>query len=70
MRLEAGKQREDRMFNLFWRRNESFPAQFGENDETPDAQETLEFWQSINNKEVSEGWRDDESIQVVLQETR
>ena len=62
---EAGdqkKQREDRILSIFWRRNRSFPAQFGGDDETPDAQETLGFWQRINNKEVSEGWRDDESI--------
>ena len=71
MRIEARrKRREDRRLNIFWRRNGSFPAQFGGDDKTPGAQETLEFWQSINNKEVSEGWRNDESIQVVLQETR
>ena len=69
---EAGdqkKQREDRILSIFWRRNRSFPAQFGD-DETPDAQETREFWQGINNKEVVDGWREDESIQAVLRETR
>ena len=67
MRLDARiKQREDRRLNVFWRRNKSFPAQFGGDDETLDALETLEFWMSINNNEVAEGWREDESIQMVL----
>ena len=71
MRREAKRrQREDRRLNLFWRRNRTFPAQFGGDDETPDPEETLIFWRNINNKEVSDGWRDDESIQEVLREVR
>ena len=71
MRSEAKRrQREDRRLNLFWRRNRTFPAQFGSDAETPDAEETLMFWRSINNKETREGWRDDESIQEVLREVR
>ena len=71
MRRESKRrQREDRRLNVFWRRNKTFPAQFGGDDETPDAEETLMFWRSINNKDVSEGWRDDESIQDVLHEVR
>ena len=71
MRKEAKrKQREDRRLNLFWRRNKTFPKQFGGDEETPNAKETLAFWRSINNKEVSDGWKYDESIQVVLQEMR
>ena len=38
MRKEAEKrQREDRRLNLFWRRNKCLPAQFGWNEQTPDA---------------------------------
>ena len=56
MRREAKrKQRDDRRLNLFWRRNKCFPTQFGGEEETPEAEETLNFWRSINNKEVSEG---------------
>ena len=55
MRREAKRrQREDRRLNIFWRKNKCFPKQFGGDDETPDAQETLMFWRSIN-KDVSEG---------------
>ena len=55
MRQEAKrKQREDRRLNLFWRKNKSFPTQFGRDEETPEVEETLEFWRRINNKEVSE----------------
>ena len=54
MRKEAKKQREDRRLNLFWRKNKSFPTQFGRDEETPEVEETLEFWRRINNKEVSE----------------
>ena len=64
------RQREDRRMNVFWRKNKSFPPQFGCEEGTPDAETTLEFWRRINNKEVGEGWRDDESIQEVLQEMR
>ena len=68
MRQEAKRgQQEDRMINLFRRRNKTFPMQFGE--ETPDAQETLAFLRAINNKEVSEAWREDDSIREVLPET-
>ena len=48
------RQREDRRLNIFWRRDKTFPAQFGMEEDTPDPQETLNFWRSINNKEVSE----------------
>ena len=44
MRLEAKrKQRDDKRLNVFWRRNKCFPAQFGTDEETPDAQETLDL---------------------------
>ena len=37
MRQDAKRrQREDRRLNLFWRRNKTFPAKFGGDDETPD----------------------------------
>ena len=42
MRREAKKrQREDRRFNLFWRRNKTFPKQFCGFEETPNADQTL-----------------------------
>ena len=67
MRKEAKKrQREDRRLDLFWRRNKSFPLQFGGDEEIPDAEETLAFWRSISNKETSEGWREDMYIREVL----
>ena len=69
MRLDAKKrQREDRRLNVFWRRNKTFPTQFGTTEDTPEVEQTLEFWRSINNKEVSEGWRDDRSIREALYE--
>ena len=67
MRLDARKrQREDRRLNLFWRKNKTFPVQFGSEEETPETEETLAFWRSINNKEPSEGWKEDRSIREVL----
>ena len=55
MRKEARRrQREDRRLNIFWRRNKTFPTQFGGDEETPGVEETLEFWRRINNKEVPE----------------
>ena len=39
-------------------------------EDTPDAEETLRFWRSISNKEICEGWVEDESIQEVLREER
>ena len=58
LRIEAKRrQREDRRMNVFWRKNKSFPPQFGCEEDTPDAETTLEFWRRINNKEVSEGWK-------------
>ena len=55
MRKESKRrQREDRKLNAFWRKNKTFPAQFGGDDETPDAHETLDFWRAINNEDVSE----------------
>ena len=71
MRQEAKRrQREDRRLNIFWRKNKAFPTQFGGEDVFPDAEETLTFWRTINNKEVSEAWREDESLQEVLREVR
>ena len=71
MRPEYNKrQREDRRINLFWRRNKTFPANFGGDEETPDVEETLEFWRRINNKETSKTWREDAAIQEVLHEVR
>ena len=71
MRQEAKrKQREDRRLNLFWRKNKSFPTQFGCNEETPEAEETLEFWRKLNNKEASEGWKQDDAVKQVLDEVR
>ena len=71
MRKESKRrQREDRRLNLFWRRNKTFPAQFGGEEETPDPQETLDFWRSINNKEVSEGWRNDRTIREAFSQVR
>ena len=58
MRSESEKrQREDMRMNLLWRKNKSFPPQFGGEEDTPDAETTLEFWRRINSKEVSEGLR-------------
>ena len=56
------RQIEDKRLNAFWRRNETFPVQYGGDDETPDPEGTLAFWRSINNKEVTEGWRDEDDI--------
>ena len=71
LRREAKRrQREDRWLNIFWRKNKCFPAHYGGDDETPDAEETLMFWRSINNKDVSEGWQAVEPIQEVLREMR
>ena len=71
MRKEAEKKRrEDRRLNLFWRRNKTFPTQYGGEEETQDVDETLMFWRVINNKTAGEGWRDDESVQDALQEVR
>ena len=71
MRTESKRrQKGDRRLNLFWRRNKTFPAKFGGEEETPDPQETLDFWRSINNKEVSEGWRNDRSIRGAFSQVR
>ena len=71
MRRESKrKQREDRRLNLFWRRNKSFPKQFGGEDVTPDANETLLFWRAINNKEVGEGLKEDRSIREAFTEVK
>ena len=50
--------------------NKSFPAQYGGEAETPGAEEMLVFWKGINNKQASEGWRDDEANQEVLRDVR
>ena len=51
MRKEAKRrQRADRRLNLFWRRNKTFPKLYGCDEETPDAEETLNFWRAISNK--------------------
>ena len=71
MRREAKKkQREDRRLDVFWRRNKCFPPQFRSEEETPEIEETFEFWRSINNKQTSDEWRTDDAIQQVLQEVR
>ena len=64
------KRREDKRLNVFWRKNKCFPTQFGGDEETQNLEETLRFWQIINNKEVAEGWREDTSIQEVLGNVR
>ena len=47
--------------------NKTFPVQLGGHDEeTPDAEETLAFWRSVNNKEETDGWRDVMDIRGVL----
>ena len=56
--------------NVFWRRNKTFPKQYGGENETPDAEDTLMFWRGINNKDASDGWRVDDSIQEVLRDVR
>ena len=64
MRRECKKkQREDRRLNGFWRKYKRFPVQYDGNEETPEADETLEFWRNISNKEATNAWREDESIQ-------
>ena len=69
MRLESKKlQRQDRRLNVFLRRNKSFPAQYGGDEETPDAEEPLRFWRSISNKDTSEGWKQEMSIRVLPSE--
>ena len=71
MRKEARRrQREDRRLNIFWRRNKTFPMQFGGDEETPDVGETLEFSRRINNKDVSEGWKEDKDIRGALYEVK
>ena len=70
MRNEAKlRQREDRRLNLFERNNKTFSTQFGGDDETPTA-ETHEFWRSVNNKEVPEGWKEDSDIRGALHEVK
>ena len=65
------KQQEDKGLNIFWRRNKTFPVQYcGTEDDTPEVDETLAFWRSINNKSICEGWLTDEHIQEVLKEVR
>ena len=46
------------------------PVQLKGEKETPDAQETLAFWRSINNEEVVDGRRNEAAIREVLPETR
>ena len=69
-REKKQRHRQDRRLNVFWRKNKTFPAQFDGEDETPEAEKTLEFWRGINNKEVSTGWKEDGDIREVLFETR
>ena len=67
MRRESKrKQREDGRLNIFWRKNKTFPAQFGGDEETPDAEETLQFWRSVNHKQAADEWKEDRSIREVL----
>ena len=71
MRQDAKRRRRaDRRLNLFWRRNKTFPTQFGGEAETPEAGETLDFLRKINNEEVSEGWNEDMGIREVLSDVR
>ena len=71
MRQEAKrKQREEKRPNVFEGKNKYFPTQCGNDEETPEADDTLAFWTSVNNKAVSEGWLADESIQAALMEMR
>ena len=71
MRREAKKrQMEDRRLNLFRRMNKCFPGQYSGCEDTPEAEETLMFWRKINNKDICEGWFEDETIQEVLREER
>ena len=51
-------------------KEQDLPSPVWRDDETPEAQERLEFWQCINNKDVSDGWRDDESIREVISDVR
>ena len=67
---ERRRQREDRRLNIFRRQNMTLPSKHDGGEETPDPGEILDFWRSVNNKEVCDGWKDDESIQEILQETR
>ena len=48
------RQREDSRLNVFWLRNKTFPAQYGE-DETPEAEDTLMFRKNINNDDAGDG---------------
>ena len=71
MRKEAKlRQREDRRLNIFWRKNKSFYTKFRGDDETPDAEQTLAFWMSINNKEVPKRWKEDRDIRGALHEVK
>ena len=69
-RDEKRRRREDRRLHHFRRKNKCFPSQYGSDDETPESEETLEFWRSINNREASDEWRGDELIKEVLNEMR
>ena len=69
MKEAKRKRREDRRLNHFWRRNETFQTKLGGDDETRDASEMLLFRREIN-KDVSDGWSLDRSIQDTLKEAR
>ena len=56
---------EDKRLNIL-KRNKTFSSPFRGDEETPVIDEILQFWRGINNKEVSEGWRDDRSIREFL----
>ena len=46
MRGEAKKKRgEDGRLNVFWRKNKTFPVQYGEIEESPDEEDTLKIWE-------------------------
>ena len=51
-------------------KEQEFPKRFEGEEETPEVEETLEFWRSVNNKEVSEVWKEDRSIRGVLGEVK
>ena len=56
MRVEVKKkQREEKRLNVFWWKNKCLPDQFGNDEETPEAQETLMFWRSIKKRKRVNG---------------
>ena len=61
MLQEAKRRRsENKSLNVFCRKNKCFPAQFGNDVETQEAQETMELRRSVNNKVASEGGKEND----------